>query len=215
MKGDTAIDNPTDKPSTQKPLSRRALLKLALTSGVASSVYVMMPKAYAQDGIGSGSSEGSGPAEGDVLVYARGDNQGQPVTLESLPKGDAAKDIQAIWAYPKPADGPAKEGKNNTVVFARIVPDQLPDNMKSYVAEDVMALSAVCTHFQCLVERINAEGDIACGCHGSVFEVETGGEPIAGPAEYPLAILPIKVQDGQLVVADSFVGEVGGPGPMG
>jgi arsenite oxidase small subunit len=57
-----------------------------------------------------------------------------------------------------------------------------------------VAYSAVCTHMGCTVAYQN--GELACPCHGSVFDPSKGGAVVYGPAPTPLPQLPIKVQNG-------------------
>jgi len=40
---------------------------------------------------------------------------------------------------------------------------------------------------------------LLCSCHGSVFDYETG-EPITPPATKPIAVYPVKEEDGQIFV---------------
>ena len=62
---------------------------------------------------------------------------------------------------------------------------------------DFVAYSAVCTHQGCTVAYKN--GQLACPCHGSVFDPADGAAVIAGPAPKPLAEIPVKVQGGEVV----------------
>src|SRR5215213_8466758 len=64
---------------------------------------------------------------------------------------------------------------------------------------DFVAYSAVCTHQGCTVAYKG--GDLACPCHGSVFDPARGAEVIAGPAPRPLPEIPVKVQDDEVVRA--------------
>lgn len=57
---------------------------------------------------------------------------------------------------------------------------------------EVRAFSSVCTHQGCAVEA--GQGELACPCHGSRFDLATG-EPIQGPASDPLPEIPIEVAD--------------------
>ena len=62
---------------------------------------------------------------------------------------------------------------------------------------DFVAYSAVCTHQGCTVAYKN--GQLACPCHGSVFDPADGAAVIAGPAPKPLPEIPVKVQGGDIV----------------
>ena len=57
----------------------------------------------------------------------------------------------------------------------------------------IAAYSAVCTHQGCTVAY--QDGQLACPCHGSVFD-PSNGAVVYGPAQAPLPKIPIKVQNG-------------------
>jgi len=61
------------------------------------------------------------------------------------------------------------------------------------------AFSAVCTHEQCLVDRV-ANGTIDCPCHGSEFSVKNGSV-VSGPAPSPLPRKSISVAGGKITLA--------------
>lgn len=61
------------------------------------------------------------------------------------------------------------------------------------------AFSAVCTHEQCLVDRV-ANGTIDCPCHGSEFSVKNGSV-VSGPAPSPLPTKSITVAGGKITLA--------------
>jgi 3-phenylpropionate/trans-cinnamate dioxygenase ferredoxin subunit len=65
----------------------------------------------------------------------------------------------------------------------------------------VFALSNFCTHEGCRLSngRVTEQG-LRCGCHGSLFNAETG-EPTRPPAERPLAVFPVKEEDGRVWIA--------------
>jgi cytochrome b6-f complex iron-sulfur subunit len=64
---------------------------------------------------------------------------------------------------------------------------------------EFVAYSAVCTHAGCTVAY--KDGQLACPCHGSLFDAANGAEVISGPARTPLPEIPIDVRDGQIVRA--------------
>jgi Rieske Fe-S protein len=66
-------------------------------------------------------------------------------------------------------------------------------------AGEFKAFSAVCTHLQCLVDRV-AGGTIDCPCHGSEFSVKNGSV-VSGPATSPLPAQAIKVAGGKIKLA--------------
>ena len=63
-----------------------------------------------------------------------------------------------------------------------------------------VAFDDTCTHEECPLSEGDVEdGRIICYCHGSEFDLRTG-EVLEGPAEDPLTMHPIRVQDGELQV---------------
>jgi cytochrome b6-f complex iron-sulfur subunit len=64
---------------------------------------------------------------------------------------------------------------------------------------DFVAYSAVCTHQGC--EVAYQDGNLACPCHGSVFDPANGAQVVAGPAPRPLPEIPVKVEGGEVVRA--------------
>ena len=62
------------------------------------------------------------------------------------------------------------------------------------------AMSAVCTHRQCIVrpQKPDAVGDLECPCHGSTFAAD--GALLGGQATSSLEHFGISVVDGQVVV---------------
>jgi nitrite reductase/ring-hydroxylating ferredoxin subunit len=76
----------------------------------------------------------------------------------------------------------------------------------------VYATSNYCTHLDCLLSSGKLVDDgIRCSCHGSVFELEHG-EPIYPPATEPIAVYPVREEDGEVYVgvSDADVAD-GGP----
>jgi Rieske Fe-S protein len=61
---------------------------------------------------------------------------------------------------------------------------------------DVVAHSAVCTHAGCTVQAAGKQ--LACPCHGSVFDAATGAV-VNGPASTPLSAVAVKVAGGEVL----------------
>lgn len=61
---------------------------------------------------------------------------------------------------------------------------------------DFVAYSRICTHQGCTVAYQN--GQLACPCHGSVYDPAHGARVVAGPAPQPLPAINVKVKGGQV-----------------
>ncbi len=64
---------------------------------------------------------------------------------------------------------------------------------------DFVAYSAVCTHQGCTVAYRN--GQLACPCHGSIFDPANGAAVVSGPARSPLPEVPVEVSGGEVLRA--------------
>ncbi len=77
----------------------------------------------------------------------------------------------------------------------------LPEN-KLYIfrkGKDYRAISAMCTHLNCIADWKQDKSQFFCSCHGSVFS--QNGDNIAGPAPKPLFWHPLSLAfDGHIVV---------------
>lgn len=56
----------------------------------------------------------------------------------------------------------------------------------------VVAYSSICTHAGCQVQFDPAGRDIACPCHGAIYDPYNNAQVVAGPAPYPLQKIPIQ-----------------------
>jgi len=63
---------------------------------------------------------------------------------------------------------------------------------------EVTVYSPICTHLGCGYRWDAGEKEFKCPCHGSVFDLN--GNVIGGPAPRPLDRLPIKIENGHLLV---------------
>ena len=58
-----------------------------------------------------------------------------------------------------------------------------------------VAYSAICTHAGCTVQfNVHAQ-EIACPCHGAVFDPNNQAQVLAGPAPYPLREIGIRYDE--------------------
>jgi menaquinol-cytochrome c reductase iron-sulfur subunit len=63
---------------------------------------------------------------------------------------------------------------------------------------DVTVYSPICTHLGCGFRWDGGEKKFKCPCHGSEYDLD--GKVVGGPAPRPLDRLPVKIENGRLVV---------------
>ncbi|WP_279164990.1 ubiquinol-cytochrome c reductase iron-sulfur subunit [Thermus scotoductus] len=186
---------------------RRLFLKTAIGTGIGlslvSAFYVgasLRPKAEV-------TPEKEPLKPGDILVYAQGGSEPKPIRPEELKPGDPF-----VLAYPMdPKTKVVKSGEaKNTVLVVRYNPEELAPEVAQNGVEGIVAYSAVCTHLGCIVSQWVADKKAAlCPCHGGIYDLARGARVIAGPPPRPVPQLPLKVEEGVLVAAGEFLGEVG------
>lgn len=189
-----------EKPSTKhraaSSVSRRSLFKMGLATSVALPMAAM-----------GQSPNRLRPQPGDHLVFEKGPNQDalvrpELIDLEQKPLSALARD---------PETEVLRDGSRlNRVMITRIDPERMTARYQDNAAGGVIAYSAVCTHTGCDVINWD-EGQLrmACPCHESQFDIYDGGRVVGGPAPRPLAMLPLEIVDGIVVVAAGFRGRVG------
>lgn len=67
--------------------------------------------------------------------------------------------------------------------------------------DQVVVLSALCTHLNCLVNWDEGARRLVCPCHGAIFDIN--GTPLRGPAPSPLAAYPAKVVGEEIVIGEA------------
>ena len=161
-------------------ISRERFIRLGTALGVGAAGASL---AACGGGASSGGDSGGGES-GD----SGGGNSGGGGS-EKGSKAASSSDQAAIAAESDVAPGSAVKFKDagNPAVLVHL------DN------GDFVAYSAVCTHQGCPVAYKN--GQLACPCHGSVFDPADGAAVVAGPAPEPLAEIPVKVKGGDIVKA--------------
>ena len=187
-------DNPADR-------GRRALIKLGLLSALWSPLDVLAAR----------KPEKMRPQPGDHLAFAFGDRAGQLITIDDIKLG--AKPVEA---YPKlvaenDVDSVLRNrSRLNMVLLMRLSPERLSGSTVEHAAEGLVAYSAVCTHTGCTVEGWDAEQKyMICPCHGSKYDAANSANVLSGPASKPLAMLPLRLESGKVMVARKFSRKVG------
>ncbi len=147
------------------------------------------------------------PQIDDRLVHAFGDQKGNIIKPE-----DIKLDASPLLAYPKDVPGNIIRDRNrlNMVLVMRLKPGSVSKLVEKHKVEDLIVYSAVCTHTGCNVEGWNNEKQhMICPCHGSEFNPANGASVVLGPAPKPLAILPVKIENHEIIVSGKFTRKVG------
>ncbi len=156
-------------------VSRKRFLSLGVALGTAGT------SALAACGGGSGSG-GSGSVNDNVKGVTEAESAGH----ENHENKKRASGKTAIASESEVAPGSAVEfddsGKPAVLVHLQ--------------SGGFAAYSAVCTHQACTVAY--RDGNLACPCHGSVFDPSNGASVVNGPAEQPLPEIPVEVRDGEV-----------------
>jgi Rieske Fe-S protein len=140
-----------------------------------------------------------------TLAACSGSNGSNGASASSVASGGASAGAAA-----GAASSGASSGSGTSAGTALAATSEIPvGGGKVFAAEKVVvtqpasgtfkAFSAVCTHMQCIVDRV-ANGTIDCPCHGSEFKI-TNGAVAAGPAPSPLPGVSIEVEGGKIVLA--------------
>jgi rieske iron-sulfur protein len=148
------------------------------------------------------------PQAGDHFVFFSGDKKGELITPADLPVGGPQ-----VMAWPMdPATSTVRSGSRlNQVILIRFEESQLSEETRGNAADGVIAYSAACTHQACPVSMWKKdEGTLYCACHGTQYDPKDAANVVDGPAPRRLAMLPLRIEDGIVVAAGPFTGQVGG-----
>jgi len=202
-----ALSSEEHEHERQRNLQRRTILQAAIGVGtgvtVLSSLYIgvgLIPKKEV-------TPESEPIAPGDWLVYGLGNQKGQPIKAADIKLGE-----RQIIAYPmNPKIRVVKsEEANNTVMLVRLDPASLSAVTAQYALEGIVAYSAVCKHLGCIVSNWDSNKQIlVCPCHQGRYDPKQQAKVVGGPPPAPVPQLPIKVEEGRVVVASEFLGPVG------
>lgn len=178
---------------------RQALLGAAL----ALSPLLNIPAARADD---PPDETATGPQVGDHFVFLTGPNKGQPAKAEHLELGGPQ-----LQVYPADPKGLVRDGTPlNLVLLVRVGDEGLDEQTRKLSADGVVAYSAICTHQACPVTQWSDEKKaMVCSCHGSTYDPKNSAKVTFGPAPMSIAGLPLKSENGVLIVAGAFDGPIG------
>ena len=65
--------------------------------------------------------------------------------------------------------------------------------------EDFKALSATCTHLDCIVQYNQSRKQIVCACHNGVYDLT--GRNVSGPPPKPLIVYAVTIIDDQIILS--------------
>ena len=145
----------------------------------------------------------AGPQLGDGLVLASNPN-GPALRAEDVHAGAAPLQV---W----PKDLRTGTVRNAPFSFNEVLVLRLATGTGETSTGRLVGFSGICTHAGCLVSGWNqASAHLHCPCHGSEFDPAKDGAVVAGPAPVPLPELPLRVEDGVVLVAGPFSAPPGG-----
>ena len=183
---------------TKAAIDRRTIVKSGLGAGLVLGLSSVA--AIAQDDPAS-----ARPKAGDLLVRI------DDPALKALRPDDITPGMSQVMAWAmEPAEKIVRRGSRlNRIMLLRLDEAQLVGETKSRAAAGVVAYTAICTHTGCDVsDWLPDDGLLYCPCHFSKYDPKNGASVVDGPAPRPLPALPLRIAEGQLVVAGPFTARV-------
>ncbi len=142
------------------------------------------------------------PQTGDILVHGLGPDEGLPITADAV-----ELESSPVVAFPQdPGSGLIRSrSRFNKVLIMRLQTAALDHRTAPHAAEGIAVYSAICTHEACDVSAwLEQQKQLLCECHLSRFNPYKFGKVGGGPATRKLPMLPIRVEQGRIVVAGPF-----------
>ena len=176
----------------EEHFSRARFIKLGAALGVGAASASVLAACGGGESSSSGGGGGAPPVatDGGATGGVEGATQASSETTGGGEPQEEGAQAGAIAAEGEVVPGTATEFTDATGQPAVLV--HLENG-------DFVAYSAVCTHAGCTVAYNN--GQLACPCHGSVFDAANGGAVVSPPANRPLPAIPVEVRDGQVFTA--------------
>ena len=186
---------------------RRSMLTGALALAALAPMAMVSGTAGAQAATAA-PTRSAKPEPGDRLAFMIGPKAGKEVKPADIEVGKPP-----VLAYPMdPATGKVLISKANLLTVVRLKPADLKPTSARNAADGIVAFSSLCTHYGCPITTLHpSQTQIVCNCHGSVFDAANRGAVTVGPATRRLAMLPLTIKDGALVVSGKFDGPLGPP----
>ena len=178
-----------------RPIGRRAALQLGVGLALAPRLALAQTEPARER-----------PKEGDLLV-AVGASAPEPLTPDNVPLGE-----KQMMAWPMdPETKTVRSGSRlNKVLLLHLDAEGLDPETKARSVEGIVAYSAVCTHTGCDVTNWHPDQRLLeCPCHYSFYDPKEGAKVVSGPSPRRLPALPLKSDEGRLVVAKPFTGRAG------
>ena len=113
------------------------------------------------------------------------------------PVGDRNKDVVYFPLVPE-ADVPRSGVKKSELVYTASGRERKARVFIVVSQAGLMVLSATCSHLGCLVNYSKEKGEFICPCHGGRYDIT--GKNIAGPPPAPLSRIPLKIDQGMVMI---------------
>lgn len=166
----------------EEKISRKRFIRLGTALGVgATSASVLAACGGGSGGGGSGSGGGAGKGSGGGNAAGSNESGGSKET-----QAGGGQAIARASEVPAGSAVKFKESGNPAVLV-------------HLDSGGFVAYSAICTHQGCTVAY--QDGQLACPCHGSIFDPANGAAVVSGPAQRPLPEVPVEVRGGEVVRA--------------
>lgn len=187
-------------------LSRRRFINLAMGTTAAVGGVSLLSTLGTANPVFRLTRDKMPPLQGDILVHAENNKEGQPVKLSEL-----NEQLVRVWPMGKDENGEnviRKGDPNNILALYRFPRGQIvaPTNLEATIDGEVVAYSDICTHAGCSVSDSDTRaGAMKCPCHSGEYDPKRAAAVVGGPPPRALAQLPIRLQGENIVVADFFL----------
>ena len=170
----------------ERAISRERFIRLGAALGVGAASASVLAACGGGSSGGDSGSNGAGGGEYNAGSGGSKTETGKPSAKKTSGAEKQASGGQAIARASEVQPGSAVkfEDAGNPAVLVHLQ------------SGDFVAYSAICTHQQCTVAYRN--GQLACPCHGSVFDPANNGRVVSPPAQQPLPEIPVEVRGGDV-----------------